>query len=240
MMPRNTRRLDDDHPERTLRIIAVVNQKGGSGKTTVTVNLATYAAARGDTVSVIDLDPQTSASKWSEVRLETTGLTNPATCDIPHIGLFQMLEAVRQQGCDLALIDTPPQLNSIAMHAVDAADLVILPTRLSKVDASALDTTLQQIGKAGHLTKCSILINALSDVSRAALADVERVASGHAVAIIGARLPDNARFVASFNDGRGVSELDPKGVAARSIAMVYQHAMDQLSVSPSGTRRRRK
>src|SRR3954471_24075706 len=90
--------------------IAILSQKGGTGKTTLTLHLAVASERAGMSAAVIDLDPQASAAGWKDSRPGET----PVVVSIPSSRLPQAVQAARTGGAALALIDTAP-------HATDAA-----------------------------------------------------------------------------------------------------------------------
>src|ERR1039458_3615298 len=103
--------------------VAVIGQKGGNGKTTVAIELATTAAAVGEDVAVIDLDPQASAAKWRDRRT----VDNPAVVSAQVSRLRQTLTAAKTNGADLVVIDSPGKSDSAAVEAARVADLVLIP-----------------------------------------------------------------------------------------------------------------
>ena len=114
---------------RGLRVIAVLNQKSGSGKTTIAINLAHALRRQGKDVLIVDADPQGSARDWSE---------NSADGVCPVVGLDREtlsrdLPAVTES-FDWVVIDGPPQLAGISAAAVKVADAVLIPVQPSPYD----------------------------------------------------------------------------------------------------------
>ena len=103
--------------------VAILSQKGGSGKTTLALHLGVAAERAGQVAAVIDLDPQASAAQWKDSRpIET-----PVVVSMPAARLAQALDTARGAGADLALIDSAPHAGDDALAAAEAADLVLYP-----------------------------------------------------------------------------------------------------------------
>ena len=114
--------------------VAVISQKGGAGKTTIAVGLA-VAHDRGDGVAVVvDLDPQGSASVWSDLREADRPVV--VSAHSPRVG--RVLDAARARGVSLAIIDTAPHASDAALAAARAADVVLIPCRASVADLHAI------------------------------------------------------------------------------------------------------
>lgn len=111
-----------------MTIISVVHTKGGVGKTTTSIYLATAAAKRGLDVAVVDADPQRSASVWAE----RAGLP------------FDVSEGINGiPDNDIVLIDTPPGKSERIQAAIGLADLVIVPCGASPMDLARVWPTLE-------------------------------------------------------------------------------------------------
>ncbi len=121
-------------PPGGLRRLAVLSRKGGAGKTTLAVNLAVAAQARGLPSAVLDVDPQASASAWAEVR----GATSPVVRHCPARHVERVLGEAAEDGIALALIDTAPHAEGAALTAARAADLVVIPCRPALFDLCAV------------------------------------------------------------------------------------------------------
>ena len=128
-----------------MKIITIAAQKGGAGKTTLAVNLAVAAQAGGIKTALIDLDPQESATAWSERR----------TAELPHVEplsarrLSPWINAAEAEGFALAIIDTPPAAGAEAAEAVQRSDMVLIPCRPSLIDLEAIKRTAQLITATG-------------------------------------------------------------------------------------------
>ena len=92
-----------------MKVVAVVSEKGGVGKTTVIVHVGVAAQLAGLDVAIIDLDPQISAADWVDERGEGS---KPEAVAIPPARLDKLLASLRTHGTDLVLIDTPREANN--------------------------------------------------------------------------------------------------------------------------------
>ena len=136
------------------KIVAVESQKGGTGKTTTTLNLAVAAARAGQTAVVIDLDPQASATGWKDTRPGET----PVVVSVAPARLPQALQAARDGGAHLVLIDTAPHAESAALAAAKAADIILIPCRPGILDLRAIGTTADVAKLAGK--RAFVVLNA--------------------------------------------------------------------------------
>ena len=106
-----------------MKTIAIISQKGGSGKTTLALHLAVASAAAGRNTAVIDLDPQASAANWADRRkAELPVVLSAHARRLPH-----EIRRVREIGGEMLYLDTAPHSDSAALEAAAAADLVLIP-----------------------------------------------------------------------------------------------------------------
>jgi chromosome partitioning protein len=106
-----------------IRVVAVICEKGGVGKTTVSLDLAVTASQKGRTVAVIDIDQQATASKWTDRRSSDT----PWVVPTHSTRIAATIEKAKSQGVDFIVIDTPPHSATDAAEAARRADVVIAP-----------------------------------------------------------------------------------------------------------------
>src|SRR5215472_16203768 len=104
-------------------VAAVIMEKGGVGKTTVALNLAVAALQNGRNAAIIDVDPQATASNWTDRRADEKPWVVPTlTARLAHA-----IDHAKRQGVDFIVVDTPPHSGSDAAEAVRRADVVLVP-----------------------------------------------------------------------------------------------------------------
>lgn len=128
-----------------MKILAIVAQKGGVSKTTIATCLAVEAVRQGLRVLVIDLDPQATATFWSDLRQDP----EPDVISIQPVRLPAALKAAEEAGADLVIIDTPPTSRDIAYTAADVANFVLVPFAPKIFDVKAIANTVQIVKQTG-------------------------------------------------------------------------------------------
>lgn len=208
-----------------MKTIAFICQKGGTAKTTSAINLAVEAVSRGHKVVLIDLDPQVSASNWSDLR----EASEPAVIapQVPH--LERVLAQAQENGADLAIIDTAGRTNDAALAAAKAADLVFVPLQPSLVDLGTVKATLDIIRMAGGPPAVALLtrVKATGTSQEAASAWLEQHQLGVAPVVLGERIV----YQNAYARGLGVTEAEPHGKAAQEIQQLYMLTCQHVELS---------
>jgi chromosome partitioning protein len=130
--------------------VAVLQQKGGSGKTTLAINLAAAAHLDGDRALVVDMDRQASAFDWSAARQDGSPLDGLAVVKADRaIALPRFKEIVR--GYDYVFLDGPPRLGDVTQSAAVAADVAVMPIQPGPFDFWAVAETLESLDQADQV-----------------------------------------------------------------------------------------
>lgn len=213
-----------------MEAIAVISQKGGSGKTTTAVNLAVAAQEAGKSVLVIDLDPQASATQWHRARCEALG--EGAT---PHVqpthpaGLESVLKEANAQGVDWVIIDTAPQTDSNAVAAIEAADHVLAICRTTIVDLRAIMNTLRLCRLRD--VKPHVVLTQF-EPQGPIRTETTRTLEGMDVQVLHEGLGHRIAYQHAMIDGQGVTEYDPGGKASAEARALYK-SVCHLAIMPS-------
>jgi chromosome partitioning protein len=210
-----------------MRTLAVLSQKGGTGKTTVAVHLAVAAWAKGQRrVLMADLDPQRSAAEWRRLRAGA----GPGLIESKSSALFVAQQAADRANVDLMILDTRPASDSETAEVIRAADLCLVVLRPSFFD---LKTVQRMAEMTGAMNKPTIfLLNQASSArgGREPAAVVEAVQSlrrrGLSVSPVGLR--SRMAYQTAVAQGLTAQESTPGGAAAREIGLLWSHIEQAL------------
>ncbi len=195
--------------------IAIVSQKGGSGKTTLALHLATSAVYAGHPAGIIDTDPQATAAAWGDWRGEF--LPEVVTC--PPVRLFSTVERVRRAGAEVVVIDTPPHGDTASREAVRVADLVLIPTRARAFDLHALEATAGLLAYASK--PAYVVFNAVPSRASRMLAEAGKAAEALGLSVCPLHFGERAAFHRSSGTGEVAGEIEPEGKAANEVAALW-------------------
>ncbi len=213
-----------------MRVWAFVSQKGGSGRSTLCTQLATYACQCGERVAIVDLDPQGSSLAWHEVRGKGE---SPTVIPALPEKLANLVQKIRESRlATMVMIDTAPHTDKGAVEAIMAADLVICPQRPGMFDQSSLTSTITLLDMADAKPYAVGVVNAVRG-GKAAVSDYTSVSEklgDMELRVAAAFIGDKRSIMTAVEEGKGVTEK--KGVkdgAGKQIIALW----DELNMTPA-------
>lgn len=211
------------------KVIALLNQKGGAGKTTLATHLAGELAC-GSLVTLLDADPQGSALDWAQRRVQSGQNRLYGVFGLARNSLHQEAPQIALQ-MDFVVIDGPPRVASLARSALLAADLVLIPVQPSAYDVWASHEMVQLVTEARVFRpqlRAAFVINrrvvgtVIGREARDALADQPFPA-------LPVEISQRIVFADSVAAGRLAFEVAPTSAAAREIRALSQAVREMLS-----------
>jgi chromosome partitioning protein len=202
--------------------VALIAQKGGTGKTTLAVSLAVAAGQVGMTSIIVDLDPQATSCNWKDRRKGDS----PVVIDAQPARLAAALAKAAENGVDFAVIDTPARNEQSALAAAKVADLVLIPCRPQAYDLETIPNTKEILALAGNKPAIAILnaVPAIGDRHEQARELLTRLQIPVCPYMLGHR----AVFGDAGAVGQAAQEYDPRGKGAAEILQVYKYVLSTL------------
>ncbi|EJF92251.1 hypothetical protein MEE_01605 [Bartonella elizabethae F9251 = ATCC 49927] len=199
-------------------IIGLLNQKGGVGKTTLSVNLAASFSRTGARVLLIDVDPQGSALDWAAAREEVPLFS---VIGLPRATVHKEITQIGHS-YDYIIIDGPPRVTDLARSALMASDFVLIPVLPSPYDIWAADGIVKLIDEARvykENLKSAFVINR-KIVNTAIGRDVNEALGIYPVHVLSSSVAQRVIFAEAAAQGKAVYEVDKQGLAAAEIEAV--------------------
>lgn len=187
------------------KIITVAQQKGGSGKTTLAVNLAISLLGRGHSVAIVDTDPQGSMGRWFIERMERADTDPEQALEFSTSsawGASYESEKLKKR-FDFVILDTPPKIDADLRPALRVADLVVVPVATSQVDLWATEGVLDLTRREKR--RALIVINRARPGTRLS-AEIASQAADLDADVAQTQIGNRVAYAETLGQGLGVSE----------------------------------
>lgn len=205
------------------KVITIAQQKGGSGKTTLAVNLAVALSRAGKTVALLDTDPQGSLGRWFMARRERLGEAGMEFSTASAWGVSYECEKLRKV-VDFVIIDTPPKVDADLRPALREADLILIPVASSHVDLWATEGVLDLAAR--ERKRATLVLNRTKAGTRLG-AEVAAAAGALTADLADAVLGNRVVYAETMGQGLAAPEAG-KSAAATEVARLLEDIIARL------------
>jgi len=196
-----------------MRVIAIASQKGGSGKSTLTIHIAALAEKQGTKTLIADMDEHSQTStEWGKAREATT----PLVAKVPLDKLAAMLTQAKEKGFKLVILDLPPYVNEFVQEVTKRADLTLVPTRPFFPDMRTLPRIIKQIHPP-----YAVVLNACppgkNNMEGTKTMNARKILTHNKVPTCPVSISQRVAFTDALNGGEAVTEFEPISKASMEI-----------------------
>jgi|EndMetStandDraft_3_1072993.scaffolds.fasta_scaffold57539_2 chromosome partitioning protein len=208
-----------------MKILGLVSQKGGTGKSLLAAHLAVAFEETGVPAVAIDLDPQESLKEWGTSRRGEA----PTVVAALVKRLATMLDASRKAGIGIVIIDTPPHSDKNALGTIAVADFVLVPIRPSIFDLRSIRDTVHLLRLAKKEDRAAILLNAVPQRG-SPVNETEEAARSYGIEVAPIRIFDRNAFSLALMNSCGITEYEPRGEAAAELRALRAYVEKRLDL----------
>lgn len=211
-----------------MRSIAVTAQKGGVGKTTLTIHLAVAAARAGERVLVLDADPQGSCVTWATLRDDE----EPHVERIEPPDVAERLRRAATEGVTIAVVDTAPRASTSLAALLRAVDYALVPLRPQVLDVATLGQSLAIVAAAKR--PGAIVLNACPPRAPE-IAETRAALAGLDLPLAPVEVAERRAYGRALASGLAVVEFEPRGPegkpgpAAAEMAALWDYVKASMS-----------
>jgi chromosome partitioning protein len=197
-----------------MKKLAILSEKGGAGKTILSVHLSVAAESHGFATAIFDLDPRANSAIWGDSR--PNGIPAVVPAQAPR--LSTLLAQAEANKADLVIFDTPGNAPDIASHAATHADAILIPCRPYGPDLLSISASVKIAHAAGKPTY--VVINS-APVQGVETAEAIAAISASGVHVCPVTLHTRKSFATRFHEGLTAQEVEPKGKATAEIEALF-------------------
>ena len=207
-------------------VITFLNLKGGCGKTTLSIHVASTLALAGKKVMLIDADEQMSAVHWAETREQDPIFT---VAGIPSNTIHKQIKLM-ENDYDFIIVDGPPRTSSVSRSCVVASDLVLIPVTPSPYDVWAASEIVEILDNVKHSISeykkiaTGIVINRKIHNTNLGK-EVETALEEYEIPIFNTVVHQRIAYAESAAAGTSVIEEDPNSIAGQEIKKLVEEIL---------------
>jgi len=200
-----------------MQTILIINSKGGSGKTTITTNIASYFASRNHKTAIMDYDPQGSSLHWLKIRSKGANAIHAANAATQKGNLMRSLQMYVPANTEKLVIDAPAGVEGLLLQEmVRKTDFIVIPVAPSTIDIHATADFIKDLLLKGGIRNQKMKVAVIANRVRRTMPvyePLERFLQVLSLPFL-TRLSDSDQYILAAEQGTGIFEMDETDVAA--------------------------
>ena len=199
-----------------MQTILIINSKGGSGKTTLATNLASYFASRNKKTAIMDYDPQGSSLHWLKIRSREANAIHAADAATQKGNLMRSLKMYVPENTEKLVIDAPAGVDGVLLQEmVKKTDFIVIPVAPSTIDIHATADFIKDLLLKGGVRKQQTNVAVVANRVRKSMPiykPLERFLQVLSLPFL-TRISDSDQYILAAEKGTSIFEMDEKDVA---------------------------
>lgn len=201
------------------KFIVIANRKGGAGKSTCAAHLSIEAVKSGNSVILIDMDPQKTLEGWWEKRKEE----NPYLAEASINNLEKKIQTIKDKGFDYCFIDTPGDTSLNTTETIKIADMVVIPCKPTSPDLKAIGRTISMVQEDNK----NFLFLLSQTIANSKAATQAAMILSEFGTLITSSVSNRISYVNAMSIGDSATNLDTK--AAEELAIIWKFLETRLN-----------
>ncbi|MEB3703277.1 hypothetical protein Bealeia2_01971 (plasmid) [Candidatus Bealeia paramacronuclearis] len=207
-----------------MKVLSILNEKGGVGKTTLTSNIARQLQSQGFKVLLVDTDPQGSLRDWKSVGIDSK--------ELPHLIVLDRAELIKEvkefQDKDWIIVDGAPSVQNILIETIKISDFVLIPVHPSPYDiwaAESLVNMLQAKAEISDTPRSAFIISKQINGTKIST-ETREVLKEYNIPVFNSYTSQRIIYATSAATGSTVIDDDPLGLAAKEIKEIVNEILE--------------
>jgi len=199
-----------------MQTILIINSKGGSGKTTLATNIASYFASKNKKTTIMDYDPQGSSLHWLKIRSTNANTIHAADAAAQKGNLMRSLQMYIPENTEKLIIDAPAGVDGVLLQEmVKKTDYIVVPVAPSTIDIHATTEFINDLLLKGGIRKQKTKVAVVANRVRKTMPIYEPLERFLQILNLPflTRISDSDQYILAAEHGTGIFEMDEKDVA---------------------------
>ena len=208
-----------------MKTIAMASQKGGVGKSTISIHLAVTAHLDNKNVLLVDLDPHSkTATRWAENRVSK----DPVVVQAELGDIDALIKQAKDEQFDYVILDCPPYVNDVVSEVTKYADYTLVPTQPNFPDLQTLFEVVEQV-EPPYSIVLSRTKSKRNGMEVSTMRDVRNLVIENNLPIYEGAITNRDDYSDALYNGESVNEFDSNSKSTQEVEQLYKWLKEQTN-----------